>query len=147
MYNLSLTLHVIAAAIWAGGHIILAIGFLPKALKDKDPGVIQFFESRYERIGLPALLVLVITGFFQAFRMLPDFFDWFSFSYSIPTNIAIKLFLLLVTLALAIHAKITIIPKLSKDNLKPLAYHIIAITLTAVLMLIVGVSFRFGGFF
>lgn len=147
MYKLSLTLHIIAASIWAGGHIVLALGFLPKALKEKDPGVIQFFESRYERIGMPALVLLVITGFFQAFRMLPNFFDWFSFSYSVPTNIAIKLFLLIVTLALAIHAKLTIIPKLNKDNLKPLAYHIIAVTITAILMLVVGVSFRFGGLF
>ena len=147
MYNLSLTLHVIAAAIWAGGHIILAVGFLPKALKEKDPEVIKFFESRYERIGLPALAVLVITGFFQAFRMVPNFFDWFSYTYFMPINITIKLALLIITLALAIHAKLTIIPYLNKDNLKPLAYHIISITLVAVLMVIVGVSFRFGGLF
>jgi putative copper export protein len=147
MYNLSITLHVLAATIWAGGHLILAIGFLPKALKDKDPEVIKFFESRYERIGLPALLLLVITGLFQAFRMMPNFFDWFSFSYFIPVNVTIKLLLLLITLGLAIHAKTRVIPKLSKDNLKPLAYHIISITIVGILMVIVGVSFRYGGIF
>jgi putative copper export protein len=147
MYNLSITLHVLAATIWAGGHLILVIGFLPKALKDKDPEVIKFFESRYERIGLPALLILVITGFFQAFRMMPNFFDWFTFSYFIPVNVTIKLLLLLITLGLAIHAKTRVIPKLSKDNLKPLAYHIISITIVGILMVIVGVSFRYGGIF
>ena len=35
---------IIAAAIWTGGHLVLAIGFLPKALKDQDPGVIDFFN-------------------------------------------------------------------------------------------------------
>lgn len=145
MYNLSITIHVIAAAIWAGGHIVLAAGFLPKALKDKDPSVIKFFESRYERIGMPALFILIATGLFQAFRMLPNFSDWFSFSYSIPTNVFIKLSLLFVTLGLAVHAKLRIIPKLDNNNLKPLAYHIITITIVAVLMVIVGVSFRYGG--
>ena len=147
MYNISLTLHVLAAAIWAGGHLVLAIGFLPKALKDKDPEVIKFFESRYERIGIPALLVLVITGFFQAFRMVPNFFDWFDYSSFIPINITIKLSLLILTFILAVHARIWIIPNLNENNLKPLAYHITAITVIAVLMVIVGVSFRFGGLF
>ena len=56
--------HIIAAAIWTGGHLVLAIGFLPKALKDQDPSIIDFFESSYERIGTPALLFQVITGFY-----------------------------------------------------------------------------------
>ncbi|MEC7730094.1 MAG: hypothetical protein VX497_02305 [Candidatus Neomarinimicrobiota bacterium] len=37
-------IHIIAAAIWTGGHLVLAIGFLPKALKDQDPGVNDFFN-------------------------------------------------------------------------------------------------------
>jgi len=147
MYNISITLHVLAATIWAGGHLILAIGFLPKALKDRNPEIIRFFESRYERIGIPALLVLVITGLYQAFRIIPNFFDWFNHTSFIPINITLKLTLLILTLILGIHARIWIIPKLNESNLKPLAYHIIAITVVAVLLVIVGVSFRFGGFF
>jgi len=55
--------------------------------------------------------------------------------------------LLLITLLLALHARFGIIPKLSNDNLSKLAYHIITVTVIAVLMVIVGVSFRFGGLF
>ena len=147
MYNISLTLHILAATIWAGGHLVLAIGFLPKALKDKNPEVIKFFESRYERIGIPALLILVITGLYQSFRMIPDFFDWFNYTSFVPVNVTIKLGLLIVTLILAVHARFGIIPNLNENNLKPLAYHIISVTVIAVLMVIVGVSFRYGGFF
>lgn len=57
-------IHIIAAAVWTGGHLVLAIGFLPKALKDQDPGIIDFFESSYKRIRIPALLFQVITGFY-----------------------------------------------------------------------------------
>ena len=56
--------HIIAAAVWTGGHLVLAIGFLPKALKNQDPGIIDFFESSYERIGIPALFLQIITGFY-----------------------------------------------------------------------------------
>ncbi len=147
MYNISITLHVLAATIWAGGHLVLTLGFLPKALKDKNPEVIKFFESRYERIGMPALLVLVITGLYQSFRMIPNFFDWFNYISFVPVNVTIKLGLLVLTLILAVHARFSIIPKLNESNLKPLAYHIISVTVIAVLMVIVGVSFRYGGLF
>ena len=35
--------HIIAAAIWTGGHLVLVIEFLPKVLKNQDPGIIDFF--------------------------------------------------------------------------------------------------------
>ena len=47
-------IHIIAAAVWTGGHLVLAIRFLPKALKNQDPAIIDFFESSFERIGIPA---------------------------------------------------------------------------------------------
>ena len=57
-------IHIIAAAVWTGGHLVLAIRFLPKALKNQDPDIIDFFESSYERIGIPALFLQIITGFY-----------------------------------------------------------------------------------
>jgi putative copper export protein len=44
--------HIICATIWAGGHIVLALGFLPQALKKNDFGIIEAFESKFEPIGL-----------------------------------------------------------------------------------------------
>ncbi len=38
-------IHIIAAAVWTRGHLVLAIGFLPKALKNQDPAIIDFFNS------------------------------------------------------------------------------------------------------
>jgi putative copper export protein len=59
-------LHVLGATIWAGGHLILSIGFLPRALKERKLNIILDFEKQYERVGIPALLLQVITGFWMA---------------------------------------------------------------------------------
>ena len=55
--------------------------------------------------------------------------------------------LLAVTLALAVHARLRLIPHLEEGALKPLAFHIVAITVVAVLMVVAGVGFRTGGVF
>ena len=66
-HHILLILHLVAATIWVGGHLVLAIGYLPKALKHNDFSYIGNFEKTYEPIGMPSLLVLVITGILMAY--------------------------------------------------------------------------------
>ena len=126
---------------------MLSLSVLPKALRADDPRIVLDFESAYERVGLPALLVQVITGIWLAWRLIPEVGEWFSFSSPIATTIGVKLILLAVTLALAVHARLRLIPNLEDGSLRPLAFHIVAITAIAVLMVVAGVGFRFGGIF
>lgn len=130
-------MYILAATIWSGGHLILALRYLPKALKNNDFGIIQLFEP----IGLPSLLVLAATGIYFATQYSPDFFD-FDFSSQYTKHIIIKLGLLLATVLLAMHARLVFIPK---KALKPLAVHIIAVTVLSVLFVFVGFSSRSGG--
>lgn len=144
-HHLLLILHLFAATIWIGGHLVLCIGYMPKALKKKDPSIIINFEKSYEKIGLPALLLLVITGVMLSYNYDIMVTDWFSLKTSIEKVISIKLTLLLCTLALAIHARIFIIPKLSVKSLTLMGVHIIAITLIGIAMMVMGTFVRFGG--
>ena len=134
-------IHIIAATIWTGGHLILSLSFLPKALKKDDFTIIEQFESKFERIGIPALFVLIISGIYMAIIYAPDFFE-FDFSNHFTKHIFIKLSLLIITILLALHARFVLIPKRS---LKPLSYHIILVTLLAVVFVFVGFSTRSGG--
>ncbi|HEU5290481.1 MAG TPA: CopD family protein [Cyclobacteriaceae bacterium] len=134
--------HVLGATIWAGGHLILSIGFLPQALKTKDISIILNFESRYERIGIPALLIQVITGISMALIYVP-FSEWGNLSTSHHVYLWIKLGLLISTMALGIHARFFIIPRLTVERLSLLALHVILITVLAVALVITGLSFRF----
>lgn len=71
-----LFLHLLGAAIWVGGHLVLALGILPGALRRRDPQAIRAFEQVYERIGIPALLLQVVSGLWLASLWLP-FDHWF----------------------------------------------------------------------
>ncbi|OHC27390.1 MAG: copper transporter [Pseudomonadales bacterium RIFCSPLOWO2_12_59_9] len=140
-----LFLHLIGASIWLGGHLILALKILPPAWRARDPAPIRAFEKRYEALGLPALLLQVITGIWLATLWLPAS-AWLS-DNPLASLIRLKLGLLALTLMLGAHARLRLIPRLSGANLGGLAVHIYAITLTALALVWVGVSFRFGGVF
>ncbi len=146
MYKYVLLLHVLAATIWTGGHLVLALTVLPRALKHRSPDIIQQFEAGYERLGLPALGIQVVTGIWLALRYVPHVGDWFSFSSPITTLLALKLCSLLLTLALALDARLRLMPRLSVQMLPSLAWHVVAVTLLSVGFAVVGVGFRVGGF-
>lgn len=147
MYKLILMLHVIGATIWTGGHLVLAFGILPGALRRRSLEQIQQFETSFERIGLPALVAQVLTGLWLAHYFLPDASAWRNWASPLTQLIAFKLILLTVTLGLAIDARLRLIPRLDESRLPSLAWHIVGVTVLSVLFVIAGVSFRTGGLF
>ena len=147
-HHILLVLHLIAATIWVGGHLVLAIGYLPKALKHKDFRYIGNFEKTYEPIGMPSLAVLIITGILMAYDYNAGFSSWFSFATPIERVVSLKLTFLLTTVCFAISAQTRVLPKLRKGQLNKLpemAVHIICVTLIGVLMVILGSLVRIGG--
>jgi putative copper export protein len=144
MHGLILLLHILAATIWTGGHLVLSFVVLPRVLRNKSPSELLQFESRYERIGIPALLIQVATGLWLAYQLVPDVGQWFSLDNPVSRPIAAKLTLLAVTMVFAADARLRIIPHLSPDNLVSLARHVIPVTAVSVLFVVIGVSFRTG---
>ena len=144
-YYIALTLHVLGATIWVGGHLTLALTILPRALELERASIITDFEQRFERIGLPALAVQVLTGLWLADHLLGPPANWFEGS-PVARAVQAKLVLLLATLVLAAHARFRVIPVLSDTTLRRLAWHIRLVTAAAVLFVLAGVSIRFGGY-
>jgi putative copper export protein len=134
------------ASVWLGGHLVLAFSYLPQALKTRDVSLLQNFESKFERIGIPALLLQIITGLWISYLLVPHVSEWFNLSEPISRAISSKLALLGLTAILAVDARLRVIPKLKPENIVDLAWHIIPVTVIAVLFAIVGISIRFGGF-
>lgn len=147
MYGLALLLHILAATIWTGGHIVLSVVVLPRVLRERSPARLLEFESVYEKIGMPALIIQVITGLYLAYRMLPDVSQWLDFSNPVAHSILLKLSLLALTLGFAMSARFRVIPHLSEKNLVTMAWHIIPVTIISILFVITGVSFRTGWFY
>jgi putative copper export protein len=146
LFKILVILHILGATVWTGGHLVLAVTILPQALKSRDPDRIHQFEEHFEGFGLASLLLQVITGLWLTWIYFPGFQNFLSFDSYLSIYIGIKLFLLLSTLALAVRARIFIIPNLTKETLNSLAYHIVGVTVLAVSFVILGAGIRLGGF-
>ena len=144
MYGYLILAHILGATVWTGGHIVLSLAVLPRVLKENSPERLLEFESAFERIGKPAMLVQIITGLLLAHRLLPDVYLWLDWRNPVSRVVGMKLMLLALTILLAADAKLRVLPKLSNKNLWDMAAHIIAVTLLSVLFVIVGVSFKTG---
>jgi len=144
-HHLLLIIHLLGAAVWVGGHLVLSIAVLPEVLRKKDPEILTNFEEKYERIGMPSLLIMVITGIWMAYQFGQGVSQWFHFSNPLETVISLKLILLLATVLFAINARFFVIPKLSPKTLRVMAFHIISVTILGVAMLVLGSFVRYGG--
>lgn len=144
-HHVILIFHLLAATIWVGGHLFLAIRILPEALKKKDASILKNFKSKFEPVGMPSLLVLLVTGILMAYHYNVTFTKWFSFSNGIEKVISIKLILLFTTVLMAACAETLIFPKLKSERMFPAAFFIITVTTIAVTMLILGSLIRIGG--
>ena len=145
MSTLVLFVHLLAATVWVGGHLVLAVSLLPEALAKRDAELVRSFERVYERIGLPAMALQVVTGLWLAWRLRPDILTWADWNDPVALTISLKLICLARTIALALHARLVIIPRLDAARLPLLGAHIVAVTLLAIAFAWLGLSFRYGG--
>lgn len=103
-------IHLICSAIWVGGSLFIAIVFAP-VLKTLSPSIEERLQimirvgRRFNKIAIPALLILIATGIWNSHQLLsrPDFL--LSSSYGVM--LVVKMFLVAALLAsFAIHVRI-----------------------------------------
>ncbi len=146
LFPLLITIHILAATIWTGGHLLLSLRVLPKAIKERSAQQISDFEETFEPLALPALVIQVISGLWMAWIYLPSWSGLFTFQTPLNALLTTKLLLLAITTALALDARLRLIPNLTDDNLTDLAWHIRSITIVAIAFVVVGAGIRLGGF-
>jgi uncharacterized membrane protein len=131
VFPLLVIVHALAATVWSGGHLVLDLGVLPRALRDRSPAAIHSFEETFEPLGLTALAIKVLTGLWMGWIYLPGYQGLFNPANPIGMLVGVKL-LLAATAALAPHARLRLIPNLSDANLTGLAWHIRGIAALAI---------------
>jgi putative copper export protein len=145
VFPLLVIVHALAATVWTGGHLVLDLGVLPRALRAKSAAQIRTFEEVFEPLGLTALAIQVITGLWMGWIYLPGFQGLFDPANPIRMLVGVKLLLLAGTAVLAIHARLRLIPNLTDANLSGLAWYIRGITALAIAFVVVGGLIRLGG--
>lgn len=114
------------------------------AIKQKDISLINDFRYKFGKIGMPSLIILLITGILSAYDYDVTFYKWFSFSTAIETIVSIKLLLVFATLAAVIYTQKFVFPKLTSQNMMPTIIGISIVTFFSVAMLILGSFVRIG---
>ena len=62
IFPLLVIVHALAATVWTGGHLLLDLGVLPRALRAQSAAQVRAFEEVFEPLGLTALAIQVLTG-------------------------------------------------------------------------------------
>ena len=102
--------HLICSAIWVGGSLFIALVFAP-ILKTMSPSIEERLQimikvgRRFNKIAIPSLLILIVTGVYNSYQFLakPEFL----FSSSYGMMLIIKIFLVAALLAsFAVHVRI-----------------------------------------
>ncbi len=146
MYKYIVFIHILSATVWTGGHLILSITVLPAALKNKSIDIIKQFGERFDKIGIPALVLQFLTGLYLAYHHLPNVAEWFSFKAPVSHLVVTKLLLLVITAGMILRFKLKVQPKITNNKLKTVKVHIIAVTIISVLFVFLGVWFKTGSF-
>jgi hypothetical protein len=133
-----ITLHIIGAAALAGGHLIFALGVLPRAMRAKDANMLLAFSKAFTPVGHAALLIQIVTGLWLAM-------PYFANRTSATVLVEIKILLLILVLAITIHAKVRVAKRLP-ESMGAFAGHVVANAVLATALLVLGSALRFGGF-
>lgn len=143
--TLVLMAHLVGATVWTGGHLVLAATVLPRAMRARDPQIVHDFEEGFERLGIPALVLQIATGVWMALQWLPTAAQWSNLQSPLARTVLFKLVLLLATIVLAAHARLRVLPGLTRERLRLLAWHIVPVTVLSVLFVLAGALLRTGG--
>jgi len=144
-HQVTLILHLLAATIWVGGHLLLLLRYVPKAIKSKSLEELSAFRKNFEPVGMPSLFILIITGILMAYDYNITFEKWFLFENSIEKIVSIKLILLFISLTLAFITIKFVLPSINKISPFILYFIIFLVTTIAVTMLVLGSLVRIGG--
>lgn len=144
-HQIILIIHLLAATIWVGGHLILLLRYVPKAIKAKSLEELSVFRKNFEPVGMPSLFILIITGILMAYDYNITFEKWFLFENSIEKIVSMKLILLMITLTLAFITIKFVLPSMDKFSPFLLYFIIFSVTIIAVTMLILGSLVSIGG--
>ncbi len=142
-YSIMQLIHILAASIWIGGHIVILLGYIPRVLRTGQMKPLKEFEEVYEKIALPSLLVAVATGLYMGIKWSPVS-EWFTLGTK-SWLLGTKAVFFLSTILLAVDARLRVMKKASRGEkpLLDLALHVVAVTIIAVGFAVAGWALRY----
>lgn len=147
LYQLLVIVHLLGAAVWVGGHLVLVLGVLPRAKQEGNAAGVLAFEKAYGRLGLAAMVSQLVTGVWLADRWLGGWSHVFSEPTPSTHRVFLKLGLVVATVLVGGYAYHRVLPGLSSGpaGVRRFGVHAWITTVLAVALVVAGASIRIGG--
>jgi uncharacterized membrane protein len=147
LYTTMVILHLLGAAVWVGGHIVLLTMVLPAAIHEHRVEPLARFERGLGRLGLAALVVQLVTGLWLAHKWLGSWEALFESPTPRSHLILSKLVLLVLLVVVVGYRYHKLLPGLRPDRTGLYTMLTVLAAAFAVMLLMMGVGIRLGGFF
>ena len=128
--------HALAATVWTGVHLILTFGVLSTPLREGSGAPIGASKASVAPLGFGALVSPVVSGAWMGSILLPGLEGLLR-----PGH---RLWILIDTSVLALHARPRLIPARRDATLGRLAWHIRGVTSLAIAFVVAGALIRLG---
>lgn len=138
-------LHLIAASLWLGGTLLLALTTLPGLWRGAGPERLPGHLLATDRLNLGALAVLLASGYALAWHWLPDAAGWFQSDLRQADLIQLKWLLLIAAAALAGWARIYLLPTWTPSRRLALTVYLVGNLVIGLAMAWLGTRFRYDG--
>jgi putative copper export protein len=140
-------LHVLGAAVWIGGHAVVLAVVIPAARRSRDVGPVREFERAFGKLARASLGTQVLTGAILASPWIGGWGNVLSTPTPVSHLVLGKIALVAAIVGLAAHASRRMLPALTPATLGRFALHAWIVTVLSILLVVSGVSIRFGGIF
>lgn len=138
-------LHLVAASLWFGGVLVLALAVLPTLWRRDGSPTLPAIVLAIDRVNLAALGTLLATGYLLAWHWLPDAASWFQSDLRQADLIQLKWLLLIAAAALAGWARIYLLPTWTPSRRLALTVYVVGNVAIGLAMAWLGTRFRYDG--
>lgn len=138
-------LHLVAAALWFGGALLLALSVLPTLWRRDGLTALPPLLISIDRINLGSLALLLASGYALAWHWLPDAASWFQSDLRQADLIQLKWLLLIAAAALAGWARIYLLPVWTPSRRLALSVYLLGNVAIGLAMTWLGTRFRYDG--
>ena len=145
-YKYALLIHILSAMVIVGAHSVMSMGVLPQAQREASTRRLTEFMDSMGWISNVALLLQISSGLWLANMFIPDWSSWFSFQTLHSQIIGTKLLVLFACVGLSVFLRIRYISTLQVADLPAVSFYFHIMTVLLILLVVMGVSFRVGGF-
>ncbi|GEM_PF-3683121 len=134
-------IHVLGSGLWLGGLFLLAFLALRAGVTEESAAALRKAVRAFRAPGLTAIALQLVSGMHLAARYMKGGANhWFAFDTKLSAHVSLKIYLLLLSIALALFLGFWSSRPVSSGRLRGTTW---ILALLSLLLVVLGVNLRF----